>query len=315
MSFSGRLHKFALRGFVAAFLVLPLAAAGECLAQDNPANEQNYSKRQPSGAGRDGAIKKDRPLPDVIFITPVIIPEQNKPDPGPYQPDCNQPKNAEDGNFCQQRRAAKAGEDAARAGEDAAVIAKDQLNLSYWGFGGLVLTVIFTGWAAVAAARAAKAAQKSADSLPNIERAYVFFWDVERRDFSFTPTPGRTVVIPTSGQNVIYRNCGKTPAVIVKTKLGCDVFAQPPNPADAPEKTLPSGAVIGASDDWPRGKVDVSKEKIERAKSEGAAVYLYGEITYRDIFKNEQRSWFCRRWTGDQFVLGDLTDEKLNGYT
>jgi hypothetical protein len=274
---------------------------GESKAQGDDAAPAKQSQPQQPAANEP----RTPPAPQPSQPSPVA--EQQQPNSTNYQTNCDQPKSREEDDLCQQRRMAK-------AAEDAVWWAGRQTILGIAGFAAVLLTLVFTGWAAVAASRAARAAQKSADSIPHIERAYVFFWDVERRDFSFQARD-RTIVIPTSGQNVIYRNCGKTPAIVVKTKLGCDVFAQPPDPTTATEKTLPSGAVIGASDDWRRGKVDVSKEKIEQAKSEGTAIYLYGEITYRDIFKNEQRTWFCRRWTGDQFVLGDLTDEKLNGYT
>lgn len=301
MSFSGRLHHSAVRGcLIAAILLVSLSGEGGAQPNDgSPAKQPQSNEQNASPAGMPPNPEKPQAVP---------VPQQQEPERAAYDPRCDKPKDREDSDLCEQRRMSK-------AAEEAAWWAAFQSKLGIAGFVAVVLSLFFTGWAAVAAARAARAAQKSADAIPHIERAYVFFWDVQRRDFSFVPRPGRTVVIPTSGQNVIYRNCGKTPAVIVKTKLECDVFTQPPNPASAPEKTLPSGAVIGAGDDWPRGKVDVSKEKIERAKSEGAEIYLYGEITYRDIFKNEQRTWFCRRWTGDQFVLGDLTDEKLNGYT
>ena len=52
-----------------------------------------------------------------------------------------------------------------------------------------------------------------------------------------------------------------------------------------------------------------------RAVKGAAKYYLYGEITYLDVFKTEHRTWFCRTWNGQQFILGDLISEDLNGYT
>jgi hypothetical protein len=222
MSYCNRLYIIAVRGCVAAFLVLPLGTTAECLAQDNPANVENYSQRQPSGPGQDGVLKKERKLPDVVFITPVIIPEQNRPDPGPYQPNCNQPKNADDGNFCQQRRSAKAAEDAARAGEDAARIAAEQLFLAYFGLAGVALTVLLTGWTALAASRAAissaksaNAAQKSADvsedAFRRLERPYMFV-----RFDNMSTHMLRVEYVPRGVAYLTFKlvNSGKMPAIL-----------------------------------------------------------------------------------------------------
>jgi len=72
--------------------------------------------------------------------------------------------------------------------------------------------------------------------------------------------------------------------------------------------------VIGAGVGWERGRIALTQDKIEQAKAGKGSIYLYGEIVYRDIFKNERKSWFCRRWQDQQFILSNLIDEKLNGY-
>ena len=146
----------------------------------------------------------------------------------------------------------------------------------------------------------AEAATQSAEHFPNVERAYVFFCDADVKN-----------------QKVIYWNWGKTPAVVTGIQLGCNVFESPPAPQDAPlqEKT-PIGAVIGAGVPWERGTIPLTQDEIiERANAGKGLVYLYGEIHYRDIFKNERWSRFCRCWQGQQFILSDLTDKELNDYT
>jgi hypothetical protein len=60
----------------------------------------------------------------------------------------------------------------------AAAIANDQLRLSYWGFGGLVLTVIFTAWTAHAASRATSSA---ADSVKISDRTRIEVQSTARR--------------------------------------------------------------------------------------------------------------------------------------
>ena len=43
--------------------------------------------------------------------------------------------------------------------------------------------------------------------------------------------------------------------------------------------------------------------------------FLHGHIIYRDLFGNEWQTWFCRRFNGNQFILGDITSKQLNGNT
>lgn len=159
------------------------------------------------------------------------------------------------------------------------------------------------------------------------ERAYVFFCDVcDVRDQSLSVPGSQSGLGRREGSEadrdeevvqkvVIYRNSGRTPAVVTKIRLGCDVFPVPPEPQNAPSEEMPIGGVIGAGVEWPRGRIALTLDKIERAKAGKGLIYLYGEIVYRDIFRKERRSWFCRRWQGQQFILSDLIDEKLNGYT
>jgi hypothetical protein len=162
MSYCGWLHHVAVRGCVAASLVLQIVAVTQGFAQSNSADVHNCSQRNDSHASDSRAPRQ----PEFIFIAPVVVPEQKKAETGPYEPDCDQPKNAEDGNFCQTRRSAKAAEEASRAAEDgaraawkAANVADQQLFLTYFALAGVLLTVILTFWAARATSQSAKAAR------------------------------------------------------------------------------------------------------------------------------------------------------------
>ncbi len=90
---------------------------------------------------------------------------------------------------------------------------------------------------AAAAKDTAEAAKQSAEAADRTERAYVFFCDVcDVRDQSLS--------VPGSQQKVvIYRNSGRTPAVVTKIHLECDVFPFPPEPQNAPSEEMPIGAV------------------------------------------------------------------------
>jgi len=301
MPFSNWLHNVAVRGCLIAGVLVQLldptlGQTQQPITQVRPAEASNQNK-QPSNTPTPAvAVPKQQ---QTAAQQKTLCDEPEAP---------NEDKTGPRSDICQQWRMAG-------AAEQQVYWTKALYDLTWFEIGALALTLLATACAAVAASQAARAAQKSADAIPNIERAYVFFWDVERDDRTYKLGDGRTTTLLSDRRIVVYKNCGKTPAIITKTRLNCDVFAEPPIPQTAPEKELPSGAIIDAGGGWPRGKVSVTKEKIERAKAEDATIYLYGEITYRDIFKKEQRSWFCRRWNGKQFVLGDLNDEKLNGYT
>jgi hypothetical protein len=249
-------------------------------------------------------------MPEFIFVTPIVIPEQKNPDAGPYQPNCNEPKNSEDGNFCQQRRAAKAGEDAARAGEYAATIANNQLSLSYWGFGGLVLTVIFTAWAAHAASRAASSAANSAEisdrTLREVQstarrqlRAYVDVIGVIR-----TKNPDGDGF----GAAIMVKNSGLTPATNLSQWAKIDLREMPLQSSfplycrerDSLGVIAPDGQTLSI----PVFLRDLTPLEEQALRQNGKAIYVYGEIDYTDVFGDQHRSIFRFRCNGQGYGLG-----------
>lgn len=167
MSFRSRLHHIAFRGCLIAAVLLP----GESYAQDN----NTPVTQQP--AQQQTAPDQSRPAP--VSEPPGPVPaEQQKADAPAYDPRCDRPKDREDADLCEQRRMSK-------AAEEAAWWAAFQSKLGIAGFVAVVLSLIFTGWAAwassgaaLAAAKSANAAQKSADvseeAFRRLERPYLF---------------------------------------------------------------------------------------------------------------------------------------------
>lgn len=166
MSFSNRLHFAALRRRLTGPLIFAIAvASAQGIAQGDGPETKGYSERQEEASSSPQPTRQ----PEFTFVAPVIIPEEKKTDPGPYQPDCEQPKDVEDANFCVARRAAKAAEDSARAGEDAARAGWDaaktayvQLILAGFGLLGVLTTIALTFWAALATSHSARSAAASA---------------------------------------------------------------------------------------------------------------------------------------------------------
>jgi hypothetical protein len=235
--------------------------------------------------------------PEFIFIAPVIVPEQKKSDPGPYKPNCDEPQSAEDGNFCQARRSAKAAEDAARAGEDAAITARDQLWLGWLGFGGLLLTVVFAAWAAIAASRAAKSSAASATVADNTltefkrtsERELRAYIGLSIVGFNFQRGQNNAVHCE-AGYSI--KNYGQTPAYGVRVdsdfKIApfplTDNFETPAKNAIELKAVANPGQEYGGT---------IAKGQSLDGRSEGDKLYLFGVVRYQDIFGELRETWFC----------------------
>lgn len=239
MLIGSRMHH-AIGRCVAASLVLQIVAVAECSAQSDGNDIRNYSQRN-DGYTSDSRTPRQ---PEFIFIAPVAIADKKQAEANTYQPDCEQPKSAEDGNFCQARRNAKAAEDAARAGEDsakaawkAANVAEQQLRLTYAALFGVLVTVILTFWAAHATSKSAKAAREmvaeavkttreakrqtdlAEESFNRLERPYIYIFGVHQIETS------RGVK-----NHVEYSvaNFGRTPAAITILAAGMSTHTDGP---------------------------------------------------------------------------------------
>ena len=132
------MHHVAFRGCIA--IAFGIAALGPIKGQTNNAAPVQKPQQHQQEA---------KPAVPPIAEKPKTIPEPNN-----YEPGCSAPKNREDDDLCQQRRMAK-------AAEEAAWWAKWQTKIGAAGFIAVALSLIFTGWAAFAAARSANAAEKT----------------------------------------------------------------------------------------------------------------------------------------------------------
>ena len=145
-----------------------------------------------------------------------------------------------------------------------------------------------------------RSANISERALTVLERPYVFFLDVDR--------------IGKFAYQIAYRNYGKAPAIVASVRYGVQRAPHPPNPKEGGKlQVLPSGAVIGPGEPWTRGQINMMAGMV-LPLPEGDW-FLHGHIIYRDLFGNEWQTWFCRRFNGNQFILGDITSKQLNGNT
>lgn len=144
MSFSDRLQHAVIRGCLIAALFL---LSGESGAQPNDTSSTKQQTHEPSGAPTGTPL-----TPEKSQAGPVA--EQKETERAAYDPHCDKPKDREDSDLCEQRRMS-------RAAEESAWWTAFQSKLGIAGFAAVLLSLFFTGWAARAAAAAAKSAQQS----------------------------------------------------------------------------------------------------------------------------------------------------------
>lgn len=168
MSFSSRLHHVAVRGCLAA----SLGVAGfnwSAVAQNvsQPKDNAPQQKAQPEQTAPRAVVipGRDGQSPTFVFVVPIIVPEQKKAEPGTYESSCSSPKNHDEADLCEQRRMAK-------AAEEAVTVATNQYWVALAALLGLVLTLAANAYAAVAAAHSADAAVESAKIARNGQRPY-----------------------------------------------------------------------------------------------------------------------------------------------
>lgn len=160
------------RGYWLAAIALGLAGLGLLLLASK--NEAQADTTKPSSEPYSYSADPNDlwPLPSADHLPATAVAEQEQPKPHYQEIDCGAPENYEQADLCEQRRMAK-------SAEDAVWWSRFQSWLGVFGFFAVVFSLVFTGWAALAAAEAAAAAKLSAEAMHRIERAYLFFDDDE----------------------------------------------------------------------------------------------------------------------------------------
>lgn len=169
----------------------------------------------PSGA-RDNDKAQERPdaaQASPSEATPSAPPADRSADVGePYAPDCNRPESRDDASFCVESRAAL-------SAEQSVAISDRSFWVTLWSTVAVLLSLFFTGWAAVAAARAAKSAERSVDqneAHARIQlRPYVF---LQHFNFYWLHEQGgnpETAPLNAWRFQAVWKNTGQTPALNV----------------------------------------------------------------------------------------------------
>lgn len=164
-------------------------------------------------------------------------------------------------------------------------------------------------WMKSAAAAAHRQALVAERAMTVLERPYVFFEHAKKLE----PGTGMATY-PINTFRVIWKNYGKTPALVTGVRLGISREDEGEDPATMPRYEMPFGAIIGVHDPWPRGQTVITEEMIKEFNEDARPIWLCGEVTYRDLHGKDHRTWFCRFFVGLGFVLDDGCNPAFNGY-
>jgi hypothetical protein len=194
-----------------------------------------------------------------------------------YVANCDRPENREEADLCVQMRLAK-------ATEDSAALADRQIKLSYLGLGALLLTLL-------ALSVAVRALRLARDTAKRELRAYVFPIYAHIRDVRASRP---TFVID-------VKNFGQTPAYGLRMNTALQSGSHPLDKQLVPEiqssiataQLAPQAALF----DEIALNHSLSANEIGALAEGSAAIYLFGEIEYFDIYKK-------KRWTTFRMRLG-----------
>ena len=168
--------------------------------------------------------------------------------------------------------------------------------------------------------KAADAAKKSAESLPLVERAYIFAkveGTVETEvqpEFGNRGFTGHHVL----SAHIFLSNHGKTPAIITKVNVG---FSTKNPELPKPEASgIPSVGLVLGSDKWyrfPACTYRGTMEELDNIRSQDPILFCCGVVEYEDVFKNPQRHGFCWEYrpsgtSGEESWVISLDHKELN---
>ena len=263
MSLGNRLFYVAIRGCLISALLLILASGGG--AQSNPTALPTQPQQQ-----------QTVPPPPSVVQQPI-------PKPPHYQVSCERPEDHEAADLCEQRRMSK-------ASEDSVWWLSFQTYLGILGAVLVLCSLWFTGSAAIAATRAAKAAEAAvgvASHTAELQlRAYLSNLESRLDDFRVGSRPCGTVTMI---------NAGQTPAHDVTVKIAL-ALADAPNTdyeinllGHASKAPLGPGSKIHPHA-WSEGLL--SKEDYAGVLAGTKELYLFGEVAYLDIFGKRRETFF-----------------------
>jgi hypothetical protein len=156
-----------------------------------------------------------------------------------------------------------------------------------------------------------RAAQKSADALPAIERSYIFL-RIENYHIQPKTIVSQGRASPPKSLSVRYTliNHGKTPAIVREIKVGIkcstdDLSPQAWRELEAiriPADVLASGEALKEGGLWVSDNEPFTDAFGVQLLKGTAFIYFFGHIAYQDVFGNERETQFCWRMAQKSFT-------------
>jgi hypothetical protein len=221
-------------------------------------------KQDDAGTKNDAASPSGTSVIEPVRQQPVT--EYNKTKAQIYKQACEQPKDSNDAQLCEQWRAA--------------VAAEAQVSLNWWGTWLLFGTLIFTGFAAIAAWLTFRVMKRTG------ERQLRAYLSVVRAEL-------RNVDGGVMEADVVIKNSGQTPAYEVVTWGGMYIRAYPlVHPIPDPERDTPRSSIVGPGTEFGKiekavnsdGSSPITDAHRQAILNGDLSVYVTGEIIYRDAF-------------------------------
>jgi len=174
-----------------------------------------------------------------------------------------------------------------------------------------------TAQSVAVAKESADAAKKSAEVLPITERAYLFIDDVKQREqhANTVIAYGNDRII---GINIEIKNYGHTPAIIDDSSIKIQYRVDYPNEGDLEMlflKPIPPNTIIASGKPFIHtGEIKIPRVELMAIERGDTYLFCEGEIKYKDIFKENHRTWFSWHWKHELncFKISNLDYE--NGY-
>jgi hypothetical protein len=249
---------------------------------------------EPKGSGVEGEAATQ----ESEAQTPAAAPTKKKRKSARYYETlCKSATDPKDRDLCQQWRMAEAAKKQAK-----------WTQRQFWAtiaeIGALALTVLFTGWAAIAAGRAARAATKSVevteDTAKRQLRAYVGTISVPVEKLSVGAPPRICINI---------RNFGLTPAYKLQSWID---IVHAGTESEVEQYSLPFRESLIVL--YPSGKngnlctadFDLDRELYDHLMDGTKNIYLLGQFRYEDAFGDVRITAF-RYQIGGKFLMDEMT--------
>lgn len=246
-----------------------------------------YSQNTPS-------VEAQRPSLQQQAASPAVVQASNGQGEA-YKSDCTKPKDHDAADICEQRRMAK-------AAEDAVWWARLQTWLGGFGFAAVLLTLVFTGIATRAASRQASL---SRHALVDTERAFVFPKITQWKAVKDLKTEKVTMWKIA----LEWQNLGNTPTRHLRLNINSAL-----RPDALPENfEFPDGEVanehplvIAPGLTIESREIAFTLDEMESIQSGTKNLYVWGWAEYDDVFERtpRHRTEFCHLWS----IGGNIRD-------